>query len=383
MNPTSLSLILLLGVGFISCESKPNTPSKQTIINVYAANALRTYEDALGDAESLKQSLASFTSDPSDAKLTEAKNAWLKSRESYGQTEVYRFYDGPIDNAENGPEGFINAWPLDEAFIDYVELVPDAGIINQTGEYPTLTEELIRSKNEDGSEENIATGYHAIEFLLWGQDKNTQGPGNRPVTDYTTHPNAQRRKQYLTIVSDMLVRDLQSVRDAWKDENGTYRMMFEDRSSDEALKDILYAMGTLSGGELAGERMEVAYLIADQEHEHSCFSDNTHRDIIANALAVENIYYGRYKDTAGVIHDGVGLDELLRSTNPGLATKLEGEFAASKIAVETIPVPFDRALGSTEGRPKILEAVNALKAEALTIFDAARALGIMVQPDEP
>lgn len=34
----------------------------------------------------------------------------------------------------------------------------------------------------DGVQANVATGYHAIEFLLWGQDLNGTNPGagNRP-----------------------------------------------------------------------------------------------------------------------------------------------------------------------------------------------------------
>ena len=47
----------------------------------------------------------------------------------YSPTEVFRFYGGPIDD-DNGPEGLLNAWPLDEVFIDYVLGNPDAGIIN-------------------------------------------------------------------------------------------------------------------------------------------------------------------------------------------------------------------------------------------------------------
>jgi putative iron-regulated protein len=42
-----------------------------------------------------------------------AKEAWLTARQSYGPTEAYRPYGAPIDD-DNGPEGQLNACPLDE-----------------------------------------------------------------------------------------------------------------------------------------------------------------------------------------------------------------------------------------------------------------------------
>ena len=78
-----------------------------------------------------------------------------------------------------------------------VAIVGRACIINVTGEYPTINAELIISLNEEGGEENVTTGWHAIEFLLWGQDLNDDGLGDRPVTDYATADNADRGGQYL------------------------------------------------------------------------------------------------------------------------------------------------------------------------------------------
>ena len=47
---------------------------------------------------------------------------------------------------------------------------------------------LERLHELDGVEANVARGYHAIEFLLWGQDLNGIGAGARPASDFdTTH----------------------------------------------------------------------------------------------------------------------------------------------------------------------------------------------------
>ena len=149
------------------------------------------YSRSLTSAEALDQAIDRFLNDPSAARFDAAKRAWLLARDDYGPTEVYRFYDGPIDNEEDGVEVLVNAWPLDEAYIDYVVGSPNAGIINNPADFPSIDADLIVSLNEEGGEENVSTGWHAIEFLLWGQDTSEDGPGVRPLEDYTD----QRQRQ--------------------------------------------------------------------------------------------------------------------------------------------------------------------------------------------
>ena len=244
----------------------------------YADVAFASYDDVVTTATALQSAVDVFVAAPSEETLASAKQAWLDGRVAYGPTEVFRFYDGPIDDPEDGPEGRINAWPLDEAYLDYVVDDPTAGIINDVAGVPELTTDVLVAANEDGGETNISTGWHAIEFLLWGQDLSADGPGARPVTDYTTAADADRRGTYLTLLADLLVQDLTGVRDQWDPATGTYREAFL-ADPQQAVAHILRGMGALSAGELAGERIGVAYENKDQEDEHSCFSDNTTVDI--------------------------------------------------------------------------------------------------------
>ena len=300
----------------------------------------------------------------------------------YGQTEVYRFYDGPIDNPEDGPEGALNAWPMDEVYVDYVEDDPMAGIINQAAMFPTLSKEVIADQNEEGGETNISTGYHAVEFLLWGQDLYAASAGMRPPTDYVTGPNGTaanqaRRGQYLRAVSELLIDDLTTVQEAWAPSASNYRAEFVQVAATEALRRMLQGMGSLSGAELSRERMSVAVDNEDQEDEHSCFSDNTDQDIRANALAIQNVYLGRY----GSNLDGPGLDELVRARDAALDTKLQSQLQASLDAIAEIPYPFDQALASETGRAQIMEAVTALQTQTNTIGEVATLLGITINPE--
>jgi putative iron-regulated protein len=355
-----------------ACGDDGELSDAPPVIEGYAAIVRASYGDTLQTAMALRTAVDAFVAAPSPTTLEAAKTAWKAAREPYGQTEAYRFYDGPIDNPDTGPEGRINSWPLDEVYIDYVEGSPMGGIINSAAMFPAITKQLIADKNAVGAEENISSGYHAIEFLLWGQDRSPTGPGARPHTDYLAGAmNHERRGQYLRLVTELLVDDLGEVADAWASGSPYEADLRADPK--EALRRMLQGMGSLSGAELSGERMTVALDNRDQEDEHSCFSDNTHRDLRANALSIQNVYLGRY----GSI-DGPGLDGLVAKRDPALDTKLKEQIAASVAAIEAIPVPFDQAIMNEPGRAKVLAAVRALQDETETLVQVATLFGIQI-----
>jgi putative iron-regulated protein len=341
----------------------------------YADLVHATYADVVTKAEALDAALDAFVASPTDASLQAAKQAWLDGRVLYGPTEVYRFYDGPIDDPEDGPEGQINSWPLDEAYLDYVEGDPSAGIVNDTEGVPEITTDVLVAANTQGGEENISTGWHAIEFLLWGQDLSDTGPGARPVSDYTTSPVAERRGTALDLLGDLLVEDLASVRDAWADEPGTYRETFLE-DPHQAVSDILRGMGALSSAELAGERISVALDTKDQEDEHSCFSDNTTVDIAGNAAGIRMAYTADYP---GV--DGTSLSDVVAEVEPELDAQLRAALDANVAAAQALPAPFDQLIlgdDTAPGRVQLASLVQGLQDQGRAIAELAGALGYRV-----
>jgi len=203
----------------------------------------------------------------------------------------------------------LNAWPLDEAYIESSSATVK-GIIDNTADYPELSQELLISLNEQEGEENISMGYHAIEFLLWGIDQSAEGPGERPFTDYTTAPNAKRRAQYLKLATKQLIDNLQFLVNEWAPEKENYRAKFNSLPEDQALTNILNGIGMLSGFELARERVDVPLNTMSQEDEHSCFSDNTHNDILYNAQSVQNAFEGSYKGVSVELAAGPSVKQL-------------------------------------------------------------------------
>ncbi len=315
--------------------------------------------DAVGD---LDGAIDAFIAAPSAATLAAARTAWIDARRPYRPTEVFRFYGGPIDDPADEREPRINAWPLDEAYIDHVDGDETAGIINDPVGFPTLDAAALSAANFVDGESNVMVGWHhAIEFLLWGQDLSTDGPGDRPHTDYLDGGTAfepDRRRAYLGVVSDLLLADVAHVAGRWDVATGDYTAVFEVDAV-ATLTRMLTGMGTLAASELSGERMLTAYENKDQEDEHSCFSDTTLDDILGNATGLQDVYLGR--GYGGV--DGPGLDELVAARDPDLDARVRAELAAVIDAIDAIPGPFDQAILGADtdaGRVAILAAIRAL-----------------------
>ena len=347
------------------------------VLRHYARLVHACYADTLAQARALQRALRRFLAAPDEAGLARARAAWLAARDSYGQTEAFRFYGGPIDGAD-GPEPRINSWPVDESFIDAVRGRPDTGLI-QRREQPLDRAVLVRLNTHDG-EENIATGWHAIEFLLWGQDFNDAGPGERPASDYLDGkaPNADRRRRYLALVGDLLVDDLAWLVAAWAPGRANYRRRFEALGG-EGLRLIVIGLGSMASAELAGERLQVALASRDQEDEQSCFSDNTHRDIVADALGLQNVWLGHYQPLQGSLLQGPSLRDLVAARDAALAERLSAALAEALVAAEAIQPPFDREiLGGADapGRQRLQRVVAALLSATGLLVEAARLLGI-------
>ncbi len=370
----------------LGAQAQPAAPTAAAVAGHYAQLVFAGYDDTLQAARGLQQAITGFAGQPSTAGLAAARKAWLAAREFYGQTEAFRFYGGPIDD-DKGPEGRLNAWPMDESYVDFVEGKPNAGLINNRKQ--ALTKKSLSALNERGGEENIATGWHAIEFMLWGQDRSETGPGDRSHEDFVDarRPNADRRRQYLLTITDLLIDDLQFLVRAWApDGKANYRARFE-KGGNESLRRMLVGLGSLSRGELAGERLEVALASQDQEDEHSCFSDNTHRDAVNNALGIENVWLGRYLRADGSLLQGASLRELVAARNPALAERTSVQIRRSVQAAEALQPPFDREIvgaADAPGRQRVRALIDSLVQQSKDIVEAAAAIGItkltLVQP---
>ena len=347
------------------------------VVEGYADFAHRLYARCEQLALELQVKVTELVAEPNEDTLAAARGAWLDGRRLFGRTEVLRFYNGPIDNPRDGVETLLNAWPLDEAYIDAVEGAPGSGIINDPATYPNLSATLLTLLNERGGEANVAVGWHAVEFLLWGQDLDPRGPGRRSPDDFLPGraPNAERRSLYLTLCAELLVEHHRQVRAAWEPEEAPYRAAFVG-DPETGLRRILAGMIILSGFEMAGERLAVAYETQDQEEEHSCFSDTTHVDFRADQEGLLAVYHGAARPAYG--GRGPGVRAIAAALDPKLAERLDQQLDASLAAIEGMPVPFDQAILGDEqapGRRAVLLALTSIERQAETLAALALALG--------
>lgn len=378
---------------FSACDKNESTPSTyalnetqtRSFLSNYAEIVYANYTDTYNKTVLLQEKINNLTSSPSELSLTEAKQAWLNARDYYGQTEAFRFYGGPMDG-DAGVEGYINGWPIDESYIDYVAGNANAGVINNATLYPTIDKALLVSLNEKDGETNISTGFHAIEFLLWGQDLTVSaGAGLRQYTDFVdngTASNAARRRQYLKVVTDLLVEHLTTVTKQWKPNESNYRAEFVgDTFYKSRLLDLLVGIGSLGKGELAGERMFVAYDEKDREHEHSCFSDNTKADIVGNAKGIQNVYLGRYTKADGTTIDGMGFDDIITSAKPELAQALTKKIQSGIDAANELQNPFDQEFldSNPAGRARMKKCIDIYTQQTDQLLEAAALFGIKIE----
>ncbi len=375
MRMFMLSVVALVGLmsasmPVLACDDCGcGVTSHQDEIKAYATLVHDSYVEAHDDAVAMQKAIKNFLANPNDKTLAAARQAWLDSRPSYGHTEAFRFYEGPIDfydevKDESGPEGRLNAWPLNEKAIDAI--VEDTSI--------PMTREAIAVRNQADDEADVTTGYHAIEYLLWGADLSADGPGNRPASDFAKGDEIrERRREYLQVITDLLVDDLVFLVQAWDpQQTGNYREQFVAANPQQTLSDVLTGVATLVGSELASARMGVGLDSGDQEDEHSCFSDNTHVDFIANTRSAELVLRN------GGDHS---LLKLMESHDSEAAARVdEAMTRATKLASEIVP-PVDRILASPKGDPArrtMEELVTALLDLGNAVVDAGKKMDVEV-----
>ncbi len=361
-----------------SAESRALSSSEGQLALAYSNQVSYYYSLTAKKTEILYQAINNFLIEPSENSIQIAKVSWIEARKIYGITEAFRFYGGPIDGSnqfgEEGPEGLINSWPLNEAYIDYVEGNPEAGLINNLNF--EINSETILASNQSGDDADVSTGWHAIEFLLWGQDFSLENPGTRSFTDFILGKNNNdRRRLYLSQVSLLLLNQVKWLEEQWSTE-GEGRRAFLANKDPGGL--ILTGLTTLAGFELSSERIATALDSGDSEDEHSCFSDQTHNDIRANFNGIKNIYLGinsKGKNFSPSVSD------LIAENNPSLNAIIINKLKEISDNIEDITVPFDKMLSESKdgsGRIAAEKTVNNLLALAENFKKAGKGLNWQV-----
>ncbi len=402
----AVAVVALLPYG---ANAQAPKPAYKDVVKTYADIAQASYEDAVSGAKALKKAVDDLIANPTEDSLAKARTAWLNARVPYMQTEAFRFGNPVVDEWE----GKVNAWPLDEGLIDYVDEAYGGGEENPFAKANVIANPKIKTGNKtlDASkinkalladklheagkvEANVATGYHAIEFLLWGQDLNGTGPGAgvRKASDYAkgdacTNGNCDRRAQYLKVATQMLVEDLEEMAKAWSTQ-GKARASIAKAKEKDGVARILTGLGSLSYGELAGERMKLGLMLHDPEEEHDCFSDNTHNSHYYDQVGMVNVYNGSYKRMDGTVVSGPSLSQYVAAKAPEADGKVKEAMSSTTAAMQAIKdtadggkMAYDQMIGADNeaGNKLISTAVERLVDQKKALEGVVAALGVSVQ----
>lgn len=387
-------------------------PQPADILKTYGDLAEAAFGDALASAKALQAAIKALLDNPTPAALETARNAWKAARVPYMQTEAFRFGNKIVDDWE----GKVNAWPLDEGLIDYVDAksygaekeenpLYTANVIanatlqvgNTKIDATTIDGALIRKLHQAMEvDAAVASGYHAIEFLLWGQDLHGTGPGagERPATDYDlkacTGGNCDRRRAYLTAVTELLVGDLDAMAANWK-VGGKARQELAEKGESGGLSAIVTGLGSLSYGELSGERIKVGALLHDPEEEQDCFSDNTHNSHFYDQTGIMNVWNGRYTTIDGRVVSGPSIAELVRAKSPEAAKRVDDALAATlgnmkviKAKADSGEAAYDQLLAASNvaGGKLLMDTADKLVAQARALEGAVAAMGLKIDLGE-
>jgi putative iron-regulated protein len=377
------------------------------VIVQYADLAEAIYGDSQAEASDLRAKVDALLAHPTARALADARASWKAARIPYLQSEGFRFANTVVDDWE--PR--VNAWPLDEGLIDYV--APSYGVQSEqnplytlniianarlrvgaeTIDAGTIDAALLRKLGQaEGVQTNVSTGFHAIEFLLWGQNLwgAAGGAGERPASDYDpsscTHGNCLRRAQYLKAAVDLLVADLGEMTADWRP-GGKARTEILSKGPDGGLAEILTGLGSLTFGEMAGERMKLGLMLHDPEEQQDCFSNNTHNSHYYDEIGIRELWQGHYARTNGTLVRGAGLRDYVATTDPAAARRVDDSIDDALAAIGKMKEAADRgrmaysqmiAAGNSEGNQIVQHAMDALVGQTRAIEGVASSLHLSV-----
>ena len=302
----------------------------------------------------------------------------------------------------------MNAWPLDEGLIDYVAgsygtesdenplytanviANPSIEINGAKVDASKITPELLSGTLQEAGdiEANVATGYHAIEFLLWGQDLNGTGPGagERPYTDYDTANctggNCDRR----AAVSEGGHRpaglrprgDGRQLEGRRRGAQGAARRRAEGRPVDHphrhGLAVLWRARRRAHEARPAAARSRGGARLLLRQHATSRIS--TTRSASATPITAS------YKRIDGSVVEGPSVSGLVKEADPAIDAELTGKLDATVAKMEAIQAraeggeAYDQQIGegNAEGNATVQAAIDALVDQTKSIERAVGAL---------
>lgn len=386
-----------------NATAETQSATADTVVTQFSDMAQATYQDAANAVETLKEDVSNLLREPTQENLDEARLGWQTARVVYKQAELFRYASPQMAELVYR----VDARPLDEGFLDYVSenyvgsadnplanfnliAQPSISIGDVTIEWEDMSSDVIREQLHfaGGNEQNIAAGFPAIEFLLWGEDlgEGEFGEGNRPIEDFDlancSDDFCNHRGTYLLAAIELLGADLANMANKWDVTGFARAAMLEDPTA--SLKQILTAMGSVAIIELGANNLAAGIEGDDAELELDAFSDYAFASHLLTARGLMNSYLGEYFTLDGDVVAGDAVSDMLIEADEELDRRFRLALSVTAVRVRTVirHTRDEEALDeifankSEAGLAKINELLVALEKEAALVQEIATVLGL-------
>ena len=324
------------------------------------------------EIEKFQSSIATLTDQTNIENLNLSKQAWLNAHSAYELTTLHRYYATQLMGEQDSLalmqlQYQINHWPIVPGYIDYVDGYPDSGIVHDIN--VNLDADSLREQHGSFDVSEVTLGFHAIEFLLWGYDADSVA---RPATDfdavleltpkeiesgYTLEQlSNNRRRLFLTVVADTLVKDFLAVQSLWLAEKPSISQRIESISGTELIVILADSMSAMLTQELL-QRSLYPMLNGDfVESAQSPYSRSTQNAVSSQLSGLERLLLERQTE------NGTTLDLVFSAISDEFSEFFYQTFDASKACLVLLYSnrEGDSASPTTARETEVVECINLL-----------------------
>ncbi|MFY0700215.1 MAG: imelysin family protein [Bermanella sp.] len=257
-------------------QAQVNTEALLSAANLYVYTQM---SEALSGAQELDSVITSLLHHPNPGALEEAQLAWIKAYSAYIKVSFFSRvprFEKPQFRDQNDTyariEERIDSWPIEPGYIDYLPLYPLSGIVNDLT--LKINEEDVSAQHGFSDMRFASLGFHPIEFLLFGEN------GKRSAKDFIPQENSievvsadttikeddsdelshsddknsethehvhveidgpqnhNRRRDYLRLLSALVVKNLQKLTDRWEPAHGYYAKQWRQPQPSQQLASL-------------------------------------------------------------------------------------------------------------------------------------------------
>jgi putative iron-regulated protein len=330
------------------------------------------FEQAGIEIEKFQSSIATLTDQTNIENLNLSKQAWLNAHSAYELTTLHRYYATQLIGEQNSLalmqlQYQINHWPIVPGYIDYVDGYPDSGIVHDIN--VNLDADSLREQHGSFDVSEVTLGFHAIEFLLWGYDADFVA---RPATDfdavleltpkeiesgYTLEQlSNNRRRLFLTIVADTLVKDFLALQSLWLDEEPSISQRIESISGTELIVILADSMSAMLTQELLLRSLYPMLNGDFVESVQSPYSRSTQNAVSSQLSGLERLLLERQTE------NGTTLDLVFSAISDEFSEFFYQNFDASKACLVLLysSREGDSASPATARETEVVECINLL-----------------------